>query len=65
MANGDRILGLDEKGTLYLLKANPAEMELLDARKVAEGEAWAHLAVVGNEIFVRDLNGLTSFRWEK
>ena len=50
---------------LYLIKANHAEFEPLDKRKVADAEAWAHLAVCGDEIFVRDLTGLTAFRWSK
>jgi hypothetical protein len=27
-------------------------------------ERWAHLAVVGDEVYVRDLTGLTSLRWK-
>lgn len=63
-ANGDKILALDQKGVLYLLRANPEEYDPLDQRKVADAEAWAHLAVCGAEVFVRDLNGLTAWRWE-
>lgn len=63
VANGDRILALDQKGVLYLFKANPAEFELLDKRKLETGDTWAHLAVCGDEVFVRDLNGLTAYRW--
>jgi outer membrane protein assembly factor BamB len=61
-ANGDRVLALDQKGVLYLLKANPEEYDPLDERKVA-ADAWAHLAVCGGEVFVRDLGGLTAWRW--
>ena len=63
VANGDKLLALDQRGILYLVKANPAEFEILAERKVADAEAWAHIAVCGEEIFVRDLNGLTKFRW--
>jgi outer membrane protein assembly factor BamB len=63
VANGDKILGLDQRGTLYLLKANPKEFELLAKRKVADSEAWAHLAVCGNELYIRDLTGLTAWQW--
>ena len=36
LAQGDRILALDQQGTLLLIKANPEKFELLDSRKVAE-----------------------------
>jgi outer membrane protein assembly factor BamB len=62
---GDRVLALDERGVLYLFKANPAKFELLDSRTVTEAEAWAHLAVCGDELFVRDLNGVTAYRWRE
>ncbi|MBP3956538.1 PQQ-like beta-propeller repeat protein [Gemmata sp. G18] len=63
IANKDRILALDSRGILYLLKANAKEFDLIEKRKVAESETWAHLAVCGNEIFIRDLNGLSAWRW--
>ncbi|WP_439622421.1 outer membrane protein assembly factor BamB family protein [Gemmata sp.] len=62
-ARGDKILALDQRGTLFLVKANPAEFELLDKRKVCDADAWAHLAVSGDEVVVRDLTGLTCWRW--
>lgn len=64
VANGDKILALDQKGILYLLKANPKEMEILAERKVADAESWAHLAVCGDEIIIRDLTGLTAWKWK-
>ena len=63
VANGDKILGLDQRGTLHLLRANPEKFEQLDQRKVSEAEAWAHLAVAGEQIFIRELNALSAFRW--
>jgi outer membrane protein assembly factor BamB len=63
VANRDKVLALDDRGTLYLLKANPKEFEVLAERRVADAEAWAHLAVAGDEVFVRDLHGLSAFRW--
>jgi outer membrane protein assembly factor BamB len=63
VANGDKILALDQRGILFLLKANAQEFDLLDQRKVAEAETWAHLAVCGDELFIRDLNGLTAWRF--
>jgi outer membrane protein assembly factor BamB len=63
VAQGDRILALDQRGQLFLFRANQAKFELLDQRKVADAETWAHLAVAGDELFVRELNALTAFRW--
>jgi outer membrane protein assembly factor BamB len=63
VANGDKILALDQRGTLYLFKADPKEFELLAKRKVAESDAWAHLGVCGDEIVIRDLKSLTLWRW--
>lgn len=60
---GDRILALDQKGALYLVRANPDKFDLLDERKLGEPDAWGHLAVCGEELFVRDLKGLTAYRW--
>lgn len=64
VAQKDLILALDQTGELLLLKANPKEFELLGQRKVSDQETWAHLAVCGEEIFVRELNALRAFRWK-
>ncbi len=64
VSNGNRILALNQNGELLLMAANPKKFRLLDRREVAEAESWAHLAVCGDELFVRDLQGLTAFRWE-
>ena len=60
---GDRILALDQRGTLYLVRATPEKFDLLDERKVSDADTWAHLAVCGDEVYVRDLKGLTAYRW--
>lgn len=64
VANRDRVMALDEKGILYLIRANPEKFEILDSKKVSETESWAHLAVCGDEVFVRELNALTAYRWK-
>ncbi len=64
VAQGDRILALDQRGILLLLKANPKEFELLDERKISDDETWAHLAISGDQVFVRELNALSGFRWK-
>lgn len=65
VANGDQILALDQRGSLILFKANPAKFDLVDQRKISDSETWAHLAVAGNEIYVRELNALVAWRWTK
>lgn len=63
VAQGDRMLALDQRGWLLLLRANKAKFELLDQRQLTAAETWAHLAVAGDELFVRELNGLSAYRW--
>ena len=61
----ERILGLDERGDLLLIDANPSEFRLLDKKRVSDaGESWAHVAVVGAHVLVRDLEGVTAFEWK-
>lgn len=63
VAQKDKILALDEQGDLLLIRATPSKFDLLDSRHISEEPTWAHLAVAGNEVFVRDLKGLTAYRW--
>ena len=63
VAQGDRLLGLDGDGMLYLLRANPSEFEELDSIQVSDSTTWGHLAVAGNEIFIRELSGLKAYQW--
>ncbi len=64
VANGDRILALDERGDLLLIRATPEKFDLIDKRHISDEPTWAHLAVLGDEIFVRELNAVTAFRWQ-
>ena len=64
VAQKDRILALDQSGRLLLIKANPNSFELIDERQISDQETWAHLAVCGDEIYVRELNALSTFRWK-
>jgi len=59
----DRILALDQRGILYLLRTNKQKFDVLDQRKLADAETWAHLAVAGNEMFIREPNALAVYRW--
>lgn len=62
ITNGEKILALDQTGKLILFRANPEQFELLGERKVSE-DSWAHLAIQGNQVFVRELDAITAFRW--
>ena len=64
VAQGDRILALDETGEMRLIKATPEQFELLGEAKVAAEESWAHLAIEGQELYVRDLKGISAYRWK-
>lgn len=64
VANGDRILALDSKGKLILFKASPKEFEVLGEATVGGGDAWAHLAVCGDEVIVRGLGALAVYQWK-
>jgi outer membrane protein assembly factor BamB len=65
VAQKDRILALDQSGKLLLIKANPNQFELIDERQISDQETWAHLAVCGEELYVRELNALSTFHWKK
>lgn len=65
VAQKDRLLALDQKGELLLIRANPEKFELLDRRKIADQETWGHLAVCGDELFIRELKAVAAYRWSK
>ena len=64
VSNGKQILALDQTGLLRLIAHNPAEFQLISERRVSEDEAWAHLAVAGNQIAVRSQKKLMLFDWK-
>ena len=63
VANHDRILALVSDGTLLYIHAQVDEFLLIDRLNVSDGETWAHLAVAGDQLFIRDLNSLTAYRF--
>lgn len=62
--NGDRMLALDQRGKLHLVQANTEEFELKSSATVSQSETWAHLAVVSDELFIRELNAMTVWKWK-
>ena len=65
VAQGDRILALDQRGLLLLFRASKERFTLIDQRKLTEAETWAHLAVAGDQLFVRELNALAVWNWNR
>jgi outer membrane protein assembly factor BamB len=63
VANKNRILALDERGDLLLIEASPAEFKLIDQRHISDEETWAHLAVSGQQLAVRELKALSLYDW--
>jgi outer membrane protein assembly factor BamB len=63
VANQDKILALDERGELLLIAANPQEFKVLATKKISDDSTWAHLSVCGDELFIREQNALTAWRW--
>jgi outer membrane protein assembly factor BamB len=64
VAQGHKILALDQRGILILFKANPEKFELLGSRKMSDDETWAHLSVAADQLFIRELNAMAVYRWK-
>ncbi|MGE3314115.1 MAG: PQQ-binding-like beta-propeller repeat protein [Planctomycetaceae bacterium] len=64
VTNGQKILALDERGELLLIRANPEKFELIETRKISEDPTWAHLAVCGDQLFIRELNAIAAYHWK-
>lgn len=60
----DRILALSNNGELFLIHANPERFVLADSRTVSTEETWGHLAIAGNDIYVRERNAIAAYRWK-
>ena len=63
VARGDKILALDQRGELFLIRATPEKFDLVDSRKISDQETWGHLGVAGDEVFVRELKAVSAYRW--
>ena len=61
---GERILAPEERGELSLIHATPAKLEIIDTRKVSDN-SWGHLAVSGDQVFVRELKALAAYQWNE
>jgi hypothetical protein len=47
-----------------LIRARPDRCELVDSRMISTTETWGHLALAGNQIFIREKNAIVAYRWE-
>jgi outer membrane protein assembly factor BamB len=65
VTDGKKVLALDQKGELLLFQPSRSDWNLIDRVKVSDAESWAHLAVTNGTIWVRDLNGLTAWKWSQ
>ena len=65
VSDGNRILALDESGTLHLLNANPEKLEILDSYKLDTSNTWAHIGIVNGHILIRDLRQLICLKWKE
>ncbi len=65
VGNGGVILALDERGELILFRANPEKFEVLSRRKVSDEDTWAHLAVEGANLYIRELHALSGWNWSE
>ncbi|MEM7014165.1 MAG: PQQ-binding-like beta-propeller repeat protein [Verrucomicrobiota bacterium] len=64
IANGDKILALDQKGELLLIKAAADKLNILDRTKVSEQETWAHVGIEDGAVLVRGLKEMKVFDWK-
>ena len=63
-SNGKQILALDQRGDLLLIDANPNTFKKVSVRHLSDSPTWAHIAVAGNQVFVRDLAGISTYSWK-
>lgn len=63
VSNGEDILALDEDGTLYLIGANPEQLVIKEKRAISKAPTWAHLAISGNQLLVRELEAIACYEW--
>ena len=63
VSNGKEILALDEDGTLYLIEPDSEKLFIKEKRTISKSPSWAHLAVAGNQLFVRELEAIACYEW--
>ncbi len=64
VSDGKKILALDSRGDLLLIEPSPEEFRLIDNRHISDSPTWAHLAVSGDQVYIRALDHLTVYNWK-
>ncbi len=63
VTNAGHPLALTAVGELRLIDLDPTKFARLDSKKTSNSPTWAHLAVCRDKLFIRELKGLTKWRW--
>lgn len=61
LIQGDKVVALDQRGELIMFTASPEKFDLISELRVSDQETWAHIAAVGDQLFIRELNAITAF----
>ena len=64
VAGKDRFLALRSDGQIMMIKANSEKFEIISTKQLTDQETWAHLAVCGPDVIVRELNALALYQWQ-
>ena len=65
ITNGTQILALDERGELLLIEASPEELKVDSRQTISDQPTWAHVALSNNDLVVRNLKSVQSFRFRR
>ncbi len=63
VSNGKEILALDEDGDLFLIEPNLEKLVIKESREISKQPTWDHLALAGNQLFVRELKAIACYEW--
>ena len=63
VSNGKEIIALDEDGTLYLIEPNSQKLSVRESREISDEPSWAHLALSGRQMYVRELEAIACYEW--
>ncbi len=61
--NRKKLLALDQRGGLVLIALDPAKATILSRKRISDAETWAHIAVVNENVYIRELNAIAAHRW--